>query len=160
VVDALQGAYQVLHRLANDQISRYWNDIQDGIAASVPPLVDDTGSALNQIMENLLLRKMQAWLLYDEQGTAEQPVAKIYALVVTQIWEEPGSLTRNLLVYALCGYASIPEELWKSGLEGLRAWARKKECKSIVAYTRVQRMVDVVNMLGGDTQTTFLQLEV
>ena len=150
----------MLHRLASDQLSRYWNDIRDALMASVPPLAEPTGAAVNQIMENILLRKMQAWLLYEDDGTPEQPAVKIYALVITQIWQEPGSLTRNLLIYALYGYSFVPEPLWRSGLAGLRAWAKKKDCRSIVAYTRVQRIVDVVKMLGGDTDTTFLQLEV
>jgi len=150
----------VLLKLFNDQITRYWENIREMLEASAPPLVGDNPGAVNQIMENILLGKMQCWVLYEQKGDVKAPEIRIYAMLVTQIWHEPGSFTKNLLIYALYGYSFVPEELWKSGLESLKRWAKKKKCYAIVAFTQVPRVADLVKMLGGDTSTTFLKLEI
>lgn len=160
----------MLLRLSADQVSRYWDDVRDMLEASVPPLAAEGPAAVNQIMENILLNRMQVWVLYEQSGGGVEKVGdqhvinansvKIYAMFVTQVWKEPGSFTKNLLIYALYGYSFVPEELWKTGLEGLKRWAKKKQCAGIVAFTKVPRIAEIVRELGGETDTTFLKLEV
>lgn len=150
----------MLLRLSADQVQRFWNDIRDGLKASMPPLAAQNMSSVNQVMENILLGKMHAWVLYKQTGDAQAPHAEIYALLITQEWVEPGSFTKNLLIYALYGYSFVPEELWQSGLVKLRAYAKSKGCLSIVAFTEVDRVLEIIRQLGGKTNTTFIQLEV
>jgi len=150
----------VLLKLSSDQITRYWRDIKSALEHSAPPLVAVDEAALNRILEQLLLDKMQAWVLYEQQGTVDEPRPVIYALALTLMWFEPGSGTKNLLIYSLYGYAHVKDELWQSGLARLQAYAHSQGCFSIVAFTEIPRVIEIVKKLGGNTQTTFIQLEV
>ena len=146
----------MLTKLESEVISRYWEDIADAIVASVPPLAEVTDTALNELLKGLLEDRMQAWILCDiiEDRTV------VYALVITTIWRDPGLDTKNLLIYALYGYSTIQESMWKAGLETLRKYARGIGCKAIVGLTSVPRIREVVEQLGGDTSISLITLAV
>ena len=146
----------MLTKLESNLISRYWEDIDAALRASVPPLADATDDALNNIHTRLLQDNMQAWALVDMQ----EENTRVYALVITTIWEDPGTADRNLLIYALYGYNKIEEIMWKDGLETLKKYAKGTHCRAIVALTSVKRIKDVVESLGGDASTYFITLEV
>jgi hypothetical protein len=146
----------VLTKLESELISRYWDDIEAALRASVPPLAEATDAALNNIHARLLQDDMQAWALVE----MKQDSTKVYALLITNIWEDPGTADRNLLIYALYGYRHIEEHMWKDGLDTLKKYAKGTNCRALVALTSVKRIKDVVESLGGDASTYFITLEV
>lgn len=146
----------MLLKLQPDQITNYWEDIKAAIIYAVPPLAQASQEGLNELLEGLLAGRMQAWTLYE----VEEGAVKIYALIVTTVWVEIGTLGRNLLIYALYGYSFVKPELWKGALEILRKFARANDCQKIVAFSKVPRIWEIVSQLGGNTETKLVTLEV
>ena len=135
-----------------DQIGRYWKDIKDTLSYNLIPTAELTEEGMTNILNNLMLGGMQAWVAIEGES--------IKALVVTQVVNEIGTGTNNLLIYSLYGYSFIDPKTWQEGIETLRAFARGKDCVNIIGYTKVGRIVDIVKQLGGDTSMTLIKLEV
>jgi len=150
----------VLLKLFPDQITRYWEDIKAAVQAAVPPLAQSEQANMTQFLENLLMGRLHVWVLVEQKGEGPEATYDTKAFVITTIWKDIGTGARNLLIYALYGYSLISEELWRDGLACLRKFARAENCHQIVAYTRVPRIVEVVRLLGGDTDTRLITLEV
>lgn len=150
----------MLLKLSADQISRYWEDIKTALVAAVPPLGQSDQAHVSQFLENLLLGRLQAWLLIEKKGEGEQVTYDIKALTVTTVWRDLGTGAKNLLIYALYGYSFVEPALWKDGLEALRKFARAEGCHQIVAFTKVPRVIQIAKELGGDSETRLVTLEV
>lgn len=148
----------MLIQLTPEQISKYYNDIEAGIKVSVPPLAKSSPEVVTRVMERLIGGTMQAWMLVDWTGPEKAPT--IYALAVTVLYPDIGSGYLNLLIYALYGYVLVPDALWREGLETLKKYAASVGAGNVVAFTRVPRIVQIVEALGGDTATRFISLEV
>jgi hypothetical protein len=150
----------VLLKLSADQISRYWEDIKAAIIAAVPPLGTTDQGAVSQFLENLLMGRLQAWLLVEQQGEGERAVFNIKALAVTTVWRDLGTGAKNLLIYALYGYSFVEPALWKDGLGALKKFAEAEGCHQIVAFTKVPRVLQIVKELGGESEMRLVTLEV
>ena len=115
--------------------------------------VSDT--AMNKIFQSLLQGQSQVWLLVgdDESNT-------IYAMGITCFSTEAATDTKNLLIYSLSGYRSIPEDLWLTALNGIKDFAKAHDCFKIIAFTQVNRIVDIAKLVGGNTSTSLIYWEV
>jgi len=85
---------------------------------------------------------------------------KVMGLVITTIVEEFVSGSRNLLIYSVYGYSFISEGLWRNAVEKLRGFASGSKCHKIIGYTKVKRIIDIVQMLGGSAESVLISLEV
>ena len=150
----------MLLRLSADQISRYWEDIKTAIIAAVPPLARAEQQHISQLLENLLMDRLQAWLLVTKEGEGEKAVFDIKALGITTVWKDIGTGARSLLIYALYGYSYVEPAVWQAGFEGLKKFAASEGCHQIVAFTKVPRVLEIVKSLGGDSDTKLITLEV
>lgn len=146
----------MLLQLTPDQIGAHWDEIKPALMAALPPTATPTPEGMQFILEGLMKGHIQAWVLYanTDAGTV------IHAMAFTYVQREMGTHERLLLIYALYGYRATPNELWASGMEGLKAFARSEGCSRIVAYTKVPRVVEIMKALGGNTEWTFLSMEV
>jgi hypothetical protein len=131
-------------------VSRYWEDIKAALLYSVPPLAECDEEGMANILESFLSGKLKAWISADDKGS-------VYALLVTCFLEDVGTRTKNLLIYALCGYKLIPDLEWKSGLQTLREYAVSNKCRAIVAYSKVPRIIEVSQSLGADPNMRFIE---
>ena len=147
----------MLVRLEYNQILENWSDICDSIKASGPPLSDLDDGQLDEILHRMSTDNMQCWVLCTME---EDLSTTVYAIATTTIWRELAGSNVNLLIYSLYGYRPVTNELWKDGLDTLRRFARSMGCKEIVAFTSVQRVISIVENLGGSTNTRLVRLEV
>jgi len=143
----------MLSKLEPSQITMYWEDIKNGIVASFPPTGMPSNEGMANILSRLLKGDMQVWTVTDESMSPR-------AVAVTMVLEEVASEVKNLLIYSLYGYSLVQQSLWIEGLEGLKKFAREKGCCKVIAYTKVQRVVDIARSLGCLADTTFLEWEV
>ena len=142
----------MLKLLTPDQVAIYWTDISATIRASIVPLAEATDETLNLVLEAILREEMQVWAILEGEG--------VKGIAVTYINVDVGTQAKNVVVYSLCGYSPIEEETWRESLEGLREFARSNSCTGIVGYTKVPRIKEVVEMLGGKADYAFIELEV
>jgi len=147
----------VLVRLTSDQISRFYDDIEAGVVAAVPPLAGSSPEAITNLMEAMIAGVMEVWMLCQAK---EEGPPEVYAMLVTGSYRDIGTGALTLLIYALYGYTMVPEELWQDGLDTLRKYARSIGACSIGAFTSVPRVRDIAKALGGDVSTTYIRLEV
>ncbi len=142
----------MLVQLVPEQISNYWPQLSKAIRISLPPNAVESDDGMNNILEACLGGQMRVWTLMSESK-------KVYAVVVTMFSMEPMSKTKNLLIYALYGFTKITDELWKSGLQTLRSYAKANGCSRIIGYTDTDRIVELTKSLGGSVaHTVYLEV--
>lgn len=144
----------MLTRLTSNQIANHWEEIKTHIIETVAPFVKVTPMILNNIFEEMIAGNAQVWISWK---WSENNHPNIYAMATTCVQVDPFSHTRNLLIYSLSGYRFIPEDLWKEGIEGLRKFAVDRKCNKILAYSSVNRVIDVAKELGGKTDVRYLE---
>jgi len=98
---------------------------------------------------------MQAWAWIEENG---QMVIK--AIITTTISSDVGTGAFNLVIYSMYGFVSIDDDTWKLLIDGLRKYAAELGCKKIIAYSNIQRIIDVSIASGAKSSFTLLTLEV
>ena len=105
---------------------------------------------------SLLEGTAQCWVEYEE----ENGVNKVYGFLVTTFISDIISGTNNLLIYSLFSSRPITDDIWIKGLQTVRKYAKANKCEKIVAYSNVERIVEVVGMLGGNVEWQFISFPV
>ena len=142
----------MLVQLLPEQIGKHWDEIKSTLERTLPPVTSVTDDTMNNILQQALSGEVQVWVVSDE--------GKVMGLVITTIVEEFVSGSRNLLIYSVYGYSFISEGLWRNAVEKLRGFASGSGCHKIIGYTKVKRIIDIVQMLGGSAESVLISLEV
>jgi len=142
----------MLLQLLPRDITRHWEGISEAISKSLPPITSLSKDRMTVILKSLIAGTMQCWILHRPDG--------MYVVATTEFAVDPGSKTKNLLIFSIFGLRQVPQELWKEGYEGLRRFAKANGCESIIAFTDVPAVVSLVEGLGGDTKTRLLVMGV
>jgi len=138
-------------KISPEQVMQYWDYIKDCIAESLPPYVLENSDSLLKIQEHLLIGSMECWL--GIQG------AETYAVAITQVVRDEAAGTLNLLIFSLNVLYQKSQHAWREGLEILKIYGRSKNCTNIVAYTNQPVVKDLVRLLGGNSDWSFLKFE-
>ncbi len=146
----------MLKRLENNQVTKYWSDIKAHLIYTMTPQMEVTDEALSNVLENILKGNSQVWLILGEGKDA----SKVHAMGITTFTIEETTNTKNLLIYSLSGYRHVPEELWKDAIVKMKAYARGNKCYKVIAYTQVDRIINIAKGLGADTSVTLISWEV
>lgn len=144
----------MLTKLLPDQISKHWNIIRYAVEQSLPPIAGGSPDRMKKILTSLLCGKSHCWASY----IINEDVRTFEGIVITRIFHDDVSDTRNLLIYCLYGYEGVKQSSWTAGLKALVKFGRSKNCERIIAYTDVHGIVELINKLGGDTSYTFVSL--
>lgn len=147
----------MLIKLATHKVTRLWGELKRAAVTAVPPTVSNLEEHTNNVLAAIIRGDLECWLLAEEGGNPER-LAK--GVVFTGTVMDSFSMTRNLLIYGVFTYERVSMGLWKDGLETLRKEAKRKGCNLIIGYTSEPRILEIVNMLGGNTSTTLVMLEV
>jgi len=143
----------VLIRMMSNQVSMHYKILDHAIRQSLPKewLKE---SVINNIFDDLLADKMQAWVYKDDERT------RATGVLVTLIRNDSYTDEKELVIYVLYGFHQMLDEFWVSGYDTLKKFAKGAGCTRITAYTKVRAVVERARQLGGDVDTTFLVLEV
>lgn len=119
----------------------------------MPPLASYADpEIMNNVLSNILNGELQCWVLYRGEETVGVGTFEVLFDVPTGI--------KSLLIYSLYTYVPFSYDLWSLLLVRLRKHAKELGCRRIVGYTNVDRVVDLVNVLGGRSDFRFIWLEV
>lgn len=146
----------MLLKLSEDQITIYWENIRQALLFNDLPMADASEEKMATVLEGLLSGSVQAWILFEMENGKE----RIYAMAITSFVYEPVTLTKNLVIYNLYGYEFVPPRLWTEGVKGLKKFAKAKGCYTLIAYSKVPRILTIVEELGGDTSMRVINLEI
>ena len=147
--DALQ--VQLIY-LSPEQIAENWEEVKVAIEAALPPMTYANVDVLSNILKGILRKDVQCWGIYVK--------GDLKALATTTITVDLLSGVKNLLIYSIYGYEAIGIQTWLISLEQLRKYARSKGCHRLVAYTKEEKIVRLIEMLKGDISWKFVILEV
>ena len=146
----------MLVQLTPNQIAQAWPGVKEPIRLALVPQMDVTDESLNSILQHLTQGTSQMWLLTDLVDSK----TVIYAIGTTCFSTEAMTRTKNLLIYSLYGFQFIPDPLWKDGLATLKAFAKREGCIKLIAFTLVDRVVEVAQSLGAQVNVRQLTWEV
>jgi len=136
-----------------EQISRYWEDIKEGLSRALPPGPSDREV---KILTGLQIGYMQCWVSYRKEtnGTV------VDGAVVTALINDQVHGTRNLLLYALWAVEDTHKTTWDEGIEALRKFAKGKGCNRVVGYTDQELVIGLCRATGGEARYTFCTWDV
>lgn len=144
----------MLLQLRPKDITKHWEGISEAISKSLPPITTASAERMTFILRSLLVEVMQCWVLC--KPNVGKDTTDIYAIATTEYAIDPGSGTRNLLIFSLYSLQKIPQELWKDGYETLQKFAKANNCESIIAFTDVPAVIHLVEGFGGNVATRLL----
>lgn len=134
-------------RLTPLQITERWEQLTEWLKGLYPNAPDELAKVLQQVVAGF----GQLWIL--QQGDKE------VALSITSISFDALLGERTLLIYDLVALDYVTLHGYTEGLKQLKAFAKAKGCKQIVAYTEVDRLKRVALHLGGQN-VNFVKIEV
>lgn len=139
-----------------EQVAPYRLLVDKALEAGVPPYAYTDPQRNNNIFASLLRGEMQLWIAYV-RTTKE---IKAVAIVITTVEEDGCSGVRNLLIYTLYGWSRIPGELYATSIETLKKWARARQCHRVVALTANERILELIEGLGGNSEYRMVTIDV
>ena len=142
----------MLLQLLPRDITKHWDGISEAISKSLPPITSMSKDRMTVILKSLMAGTMQCWILHEPDG--------IYAVGTTEFATDPGSKTKNLLIFSLFGLRPVSQEMWMEGYKTLQKFARANGCESIIAFTDIPGVAGLVERLGGNADTRLIVMGV
>lgn len=143
----------MLLQLLPRDITKHWEGLSEAISKSLPPITTMSRDRMAVILKSLIAGTMQCWVLLGSKN-------EIYAVGTTEFAIDPGSKTKNLLIFSLYSLQTVPQEQWGEGYKTLQKFAQASGCENIIAFTDIPAVVNLVEKLGGDTKTRLLTMRV
>lgn len=140
----------ILKMATGEQVARHWGVIGTGIKETAPDYFLDDGDSLNNVLQSLMSGRMQCWVAMSKNGRSGFDP---YGIVITHITHDVFSGVKNLLVICMFSFRSnvVDPTIYIKGLDVLKKFAKHNGCKSIIAYTRLEKLAQFVERtLGGD----------
>ena len=135
------------------EIRKDWSTFKKYLEESLPPTSNGLPINIDEVFAKLMTDEMQMWLFLNEK-------AEVLGFLITAYSKELGFDFLNLVIYAVVATMPIDENMWKEAYSIVRNFAKKQECKRIIAFTSNPRVLEIVNNLGGDTSFHVVTLEV
>jgi len=139
----------MLLQLLPRDIAKHWGGISEAISKSLPPITPRSVDRMSFILKSLIAGIMQCWVLHKPKG-------EMYAIVTTEFAVDPGSQTKNLLIFSLFGLGEIPSEMWKQCYSTLCKFAKANGCSSLVAFADDGTAIETMKEYGWNTDTKLL----
>lgn len=140
-------------RLAPEQIHKDWDAISQAIEASLPEFSSRGDSMrIHQVYKALMNESAECWLL--SQGDAPYVLGVVYAYV------DDFTKDKNLLIYALYGYKPIAYSVWTMVFKTIKEKAKSYGCNRLIAYSNLDRVIKIAEVLGWNTDFRFMFMEV
>ena len=144
-----------LVRLLDQQIADAWPVIKYAVEQSVPPIAGESPEKMNNVLESLLLGKLQCWV------TADSPEIKQFRTVLTtRINTDDTTGTKTLLIFSMFSFVPQSSEDIDQVHKTLVAFAKGNGCNRMLAYTQDENVLSIGRKYGMTTEWTMLTLDV
>jgi len=141
--------------LMPEQVTRYWEDIKEGIGRALPSGPSDRSQ---RILTGLLAGNVQAWISYQRNDNGDDPL--VDGAVLTKIKEDEIFGVRDLELFCLWAIEKTHESTWTEGIKALVDYGRSKGCNRLTGWTDVAFLKDVIRDSGGEARYTFLTVPI
>ena len=140
---------ETLVRMSPKFIQNYWEKIKEGLIRSGPDALDK--GSLPNILKSLLLGDLQCWTMIRGENHSKE----VYAFVLTAFVYDIGTKDKSLLIYSVASTKSsvADEQVYKDAFKEIKAFAKRSDCKFVLAYTRKDSVKNlVIESLGWDNK--------
>lgn len=134
-----------LTRILPDQVTKHWEVISFAIENSLPPFAVRQSGVMNNVLESLLLGKLECWVATNKSG-------EIKAIATTQILEDDISKCKSLLLYSVYGFSDLDESIWKQSFKTVSQYARQKGCQKITCYTDLEYIKEMSKKFNSEVR--------
>lgn len=130
----------MLIKLLPVQLVKVWDMIRYAIAETFIPRNSCTNEHLQVILRDLLSGKRDIWMAVEADK-------KFIGFVVTRIAVEAITGERCLFIDNVYAFQGVPEKILIDGTETLNKYAKKNNCKTMVALTEDARIARLAEHL-------------
>lgn len=106
-----------------------------------------------KVVESLIAAgQILAWRFFDNGDP--------FGVILVTFRDDPVCERKEMLIYAIMAERYIALSTW------MRAWTKLKKmacdygCTDVGGYTNVQRVINIVEKIGGDTKTRFVSMPI
>ena len=118
-----------------------------------PLLCEAVSSDLNRcylnILDNFLLGICQLWV-FEKDG-------QLGALLATTLNFDSLTKEKNFLLYALKSYIPLTQRDYAESFIILKRYAKSQGCIKLLAYSKIQKVIEMFKVIGGNTDYHLLQ---
>ena len=148
-----------------EAIEDLWTLIRQSIRLAIeggdPPGVPNIPGTYTNILKALMAGHLECFVIGEVSDDPEvKDNFRILAIATTVISTDPISLAKFLNVYTIASFITIKDDLWKWAFDHLITHAKEKGCVSMIALTRNDRVVDILDHLGANTKYQLIDLEI
>ena len=145
-------------RLQPEQLSAMWGLFEYAMWNSLPPGETPSSGFMANRLTSCLSGDMQCWLAF--QNDAVENKKHILGVVITYVDVDDCSGDKNLLIYSLYGYGTMPTRMWAEGMDTLKQYAKAQGCKRILAFTSHENVMKIARFLDCKAEVSVLEWEV
>jgi len=142
----------VLIRLEPEQVNDNWPVFKPILAESLPPGMAADQNAMTNILTSALMGDCVFWGHYRKQEKREP--GDFAGLVVTSVNQSPVTKLKRLLVFSFWADDNTGRAEIVKGIRTLEEYARSKNCKSLYAVTENNKLEQVLDALGWNSNST------
>ena len=143
----------MLVKLLPDQVARHWEIIRRSIEESDFSLPGESKEKMNNMLEEFLVGKRQAWISYNSEKV-------VNGVVTTQIQEDKIAEIKSVLIYSVYSFGEADMKDWYEGFRALKKFAKGEGCSYFYAFSNNDFIIDISNRLGGDTSRRLVLIPV
>lgn len=138
-----------LAELTPEEVLEDWTALSEGITASLPPV--NTAKNAEELLPLLTKGTMKCWLFSNE----DEPWVLLTFLPVI----DPGSKVANLLIYTVYAYKPVSLKRWTYIIDELKRYGKENGYHSLTAVSSAERIIQITNILGWNTDYRILTIE-
>jgi len=140
-----------LVRVTPDKVMEYWYQIRECIVAALPPYVEPSEKNFLIIQESMLTESLHCWVAMEN--------SQIYGVCTTRFTRDETSGEKNLLIYTVTITEAHPTSLWRDCLATLSRFAIANNCRSILAFSENERVLEICTSIGANIDTRLIMFK-
>lgn len=147
-----RGEAMLIHFLPN-QVAEHWDLLEFAIEQALPPMADDSPDKMNNILESMLIGKLQCWISVNEDKLPE-------AVITTMILNDYASKTKTLLIYSAYAFDKTAALSWMEGFDTLFKYGKSKGCSAVTAFSNENKIINIAQKFGADISVRYLSFQI
>lgn len=139
----------MLVRLSPREVTEDWDLYGTMIEESLAPHIQINDLYMTRVLESVMMEDLVCWAVYSKDE-------KLIGLMTTTVYVEPITDANYLLIFSLFGVGEFTKELVADGIIKLKDFAKQRLCVSIIGYSNVKSILDLVKASGGSVSFSLI----
>lgn len=134
-------------QLQPEQISAFWDSFKEIMLRTNPVNERHRQKYLNHVLDQLMSGKFQAWIVFRFNEKKEKMV---HALGVTVLMDDVLTGLKTVKILALYGLRPLDDELARESFREFVKYAKNTGCEQVIADTNVERIKELLTLVGAE----------